>query len=132
LINSPYTSSCGRIFDAVSCLCGFKGDITYEGEAAVYLEDLCGVSGEKDCFKYSINYEDDKDKDFFTVNYNPMFGEIVQTILDNNDNVKNIDSNGLKYIKPDIDMMYKNIAGKFINTLVIERTAVRQGFYVYG
>lgn len=39
-INSPETSSVGRLFDAVACMCGFKGKITYEGEAAVYLENL--------------------------------------------------------------------------------------------
>ncbi|RZD16031.1 MAG: carbamoyltransferase HypF [Candidatus Acididesulfobacter guangdongensis] len=39
-INSPETSSVGRLFDAVACMCGFKGKITYEGEAAIYLENL--------------------------------------------------------------------------------------------
>jgi hydrogenase maturation protein HypF len=92
-LNSPLTSSCGRIFDAVSCLCGFKGDITYEGEAAVYLENLCSeyenksgegqvnLISEKDFFKYEIRYEDEQD--FFTVDYNPMFNDIIRIILDN-------------------------------------------------
>jgi len=45
-INSPETSSVGRLFDAVACMCGFKGKITYEGEAAVYLENLASSLSE--------------------------------------------------------------------------------------
>lgn len=39
-INAPLTSSCGRLFDAVSSLCRVRDEVFYEGEAAIDLEML--------------------------------------------------------------------------------------------
>ncbi len=51
---SPSTSSMGRLFDAVSALCGLRSTVTYEGQAAIELEAAAGAGFEGEPYSLPV------------------------------------------------------------------------------
>lgn len=58
-VNSPQTSSIGRMFDAVAYLLGFNRKIAFEGEAAIYLENIAELKNIEE-YGYEIELIDKK------------------------------------------------------------------------
>jgi hydrogenase maturation protein HypF len=53
-INTVMTSSCGRLFDAVAAMAGVRGEVNFEGQAAMELESAA-AAGEWPSYPFSID-----------------------------------------------------------------------------
>ncbi|MFH1768704.1 MAG: carbamoyltransferase HypF [Candidatus Omnitrophota bacterium] len=74
-----YTSSVGRLFDAVASLLNIRHYNTYEGEAAVNLEMAALDKQEKEKKAYAFDIVNKNKR--YRIKWQPLFGEIIDDVL---------------------------------------------------
>lgn len=68
-LNSPITTSCGRLFDGIAAICGFRDFVNYEGQAAVEFEQAI-ANRTKAYYNFSITNNN-------IIDWEPAIREII-------------------------------------------------------
>jgi hydrogenase maturation protein HypF len=88
-VNSPLTSSCGRLFDAVAALVGIRQEVNYEAQAAIELEmamasfeigsSASASSGKDTAYPMQLV----PDGDYWIISTRPMFDSLLADLSRN-------------------------------------------------
>lgn len=79
-INTPLTSSAGRLFDAVSSLAGICHISTFEGQAAMLLEFASGYLQTDEIYDINILEENNSGTEVLIIDWTPMVGDILNDL----------------------------------------------------
>src|ERR1039457_6132759 len=82
-VNSPLTSSCGRLFDAVAALAGVRQQVNYEAQAAIELEMAMTVSAEDGAYPIKLLLDAASGDDRWIIGPRPLFEALLDDLAQN-------------------------------------------------
>jgi len=128
-INSPRTSSCGRLFDAVAALVGLRGTVNFEAQAAIELEMAARDSGSEAAYPLDLNLHGTT----WQIGTKPLFDWLLKDIRQQTSvaDISRKFHNGLALVFVDAAERIRDRTGLnrvclsggcFLNTLLLETT----------